>query len=120
MNTMVAIGKITKNGMLKVASPIQLTNLVPEFTAWNTAVAINRTNSNNIIVSWELVSIAPFIGTIYRAVSFDGGANWQVNPLNIQPIGVHRYLAIIEAFLPINLVIFGIYTPVIMMIQEIT
>ena len=60
MNVMVAIGKITKNGTLKVAPPIQLTNLAPGFMAWDTAVAINRKDEKNIVVSWELLDLYRF------------------------------------------------------------
>ena len=62
--------------------------------AWDTAVAINRTNKNNIVVSYGVIdNIAIRLGTAlpYRAVSFDGGKTWPINgPTNIQPTGTSR------------------------------
>lgn len=84
MNVMVALGKV-KDGKLKVGSPIQLTDLPPGTYAWDTAVAINRTNKKNIVVSYAVLN-AP--STPYRAVSFDGGKTWPYNgPMNIHPSG---------------------------------
>lgn len=87
MNMMVSIGKITSKGKLKIGSPIQLTDLAPGVMAWDTAVAINRTDKNNIVASWGLID--PIEGSIlFRAVSFDGGETWPENgPLNVQPAG---------------------------------
>ncbi len=85
LNVFVAIGEVEKNGKLKVGKPIQLTHLEPGLFVWDTAVAINRTNKKNIVVSWSLLN-AP--GGPHRAVSFDGGATWPINgPTNIQPTG---------------------------------
>src|SRR5579885_207175 len=50
LNVMVTVGKIRKNGKLKVRKPIQLTNFPVGLMAWDTAVAINRTNKKNIVV----------------------------------------------------------------------
>ncbi len=84
LNVMVAIGE-NKKGKLKIKDPIQLTDLPPGIYAWDTAVAINRTNKNNIVVSYSVLN-AP--STPYRAVSFDGGKTWPYNgPINIQPTG---------------------------------
>lgn len=85
LNCMVSIGKVDKEGKLKPGKPIQLTNLNPGVFAWDTAVAINRTNKKNIVVSYSVLN-AP--GTPFRAVSFDGGKTWPENgPLNIAPSG---------------------------------
>lgn len=87
MNVMVAIGHTNKKGKLKVADPIQLTNLEPGVMAWDTAVAINRTNKDNIIVSYGHVNNNTGENLLYRAVSFDGGKTWPENgPLNVQPL----------------------------------
>lgn len=82
MNVIVRTGKV-KNGKVTLNPPTQLTNLTSPNFAWDTAVAINRTDQNNIVVSWSLLN-GP--GTPYRAVSFDGGVTWPINgPTNIQP-----------------------------------
>lgn len=98
MNTMVAIGKV-KNGELKMHAQINLTNypdnvLTPTnqgIEAWTTSVAINRTNPNNIVVSWGKIdrSNSPNeIALPYRAVSFDGGKTWPINGLmDVPPTG---------------------------------
>lgn len=81
LNVMVAVGKISHEGKLKVEEPIQLTELPPGIFAWDTAVAINRTNKKNIVVSYSVLN-AP--GTPSRAVSFDGGKTWPYNgPLEL-------------------------------------
>lgn len=76
LNAMVAIGRTTKEGKLKVRAPIQITDLPPGTFAWDTAVAINRNNKDNIVVSYAINNApsAPFI-----AVSFDGGKTWPHN-----------------------------------------
>ena len=84
MNVMVAIGK-NIDGKLKVRPAVQLTDLPPGVFAWDTAVAINRTNKKNIVVSYAILN-AP--STPFRAVSFDGGKTWPYNgPMNVQPTG---------------------------------
>lgn len=84
LNVMVVTGQ-NKNGKLKLRKPFQLTDLPPGVFAWDTAVAINRTNKKNIVVSYS-VNNAP--STPYRAVSFDGGKTWPHNGLmNVQPSG---------------------------------
>ena len=58
--------------------------------AWDTAVAINRTDPKNIVVSYGVLdhNVSPDGAQAYRAVSFDGGLTWPQNgPLNIQPTG---------------------------------
>lgn len=88
LNLMVAIGKVGKNGKLKVRPPIQLTNLLPGQMVWDTAVAINRTNKKNIVVSWGLLDYVANQFPTYRAVSFDGGKTFLYNGItNIQPTG---------------------------------
>lgn len=89
VNVFVAIGSST-NGILSVGQPIQLSDLAPGLMAWDTAVAINRTNSNNIVVSYAVLdhSVSPSTSQTFRAVSFDGGKTWPLNgPTNIQPTG---------------------------------
>ena len=78
MNTMVAIGKIKKDGTLKVGKQVQLTNLPANVIAWDTAVAINRNNPDNIVVSYGVIDHTdPNIpAPTCRAVSFDGGKTW--------------------------------------------
>lgn len=81
LNVMVAFGKSDKSGRLKVGKPIQLTDLPPEVFAWDTAIAINRNDKNNIVVSYSILNEP---GTPYRAVSFDGGKTWPYNgPLEL-------------------------------------
>ncbi len=81
LNLFVAIGKIDSEGQLKVGKPVQLTNLPPYTIAWDTSIAINRLDKNNIVVSYGLipctaagVPIHPWLNC--RAVSFDGGKTW--------------------------------------------
>lgn len=84
MNVMVTVGK-QNHEKLKLKKPIQLTYLLPGEFAWDTAVAINRTNKDNIVVSYSIGN-APSVP--HRAVSFDGGKTWPYNGLmNIQPSG---------------------------------
>lgn len=89
INLMVAVGKKGKDGKLKVKRPIQLTDLPPEVGVWDTSVAINRTNKNNIVVSYGVINNVTLTAEMYRAVSFDGGKTWPENgPTNIQPTGL--------------------------------
>ena len=89
MDALVSIGGI-KDGKLKMGKPFNLTNYAAPNYAWDTAVAINRKDKNNIVVSWlqinSLLSF-PLGGAVCaRAVSYDGGLTWPVNgPTNIQP-----------------------------------
>ncbi len=74
LNVFVLVGRIDKKGRMKLGNPIQLTNLPPNSYAWDTSVAINRQDKNNIVVSYGFV-----VGTDSfncRAVSFDGGKSW--------------------------------------------
>ena len=57
LNVFVAIGKVKKNGEFKIRDPIQLTNLSPGFSVADTAIAINRLNKNNIIVSYGFIDV---------------------------------------------------------------
>lgn len=77
MNAMVCIGKV-KNGKLKMGDPVQLTNLPAGVIAWDTAVAINRNNPDNIVVSYGVIDyVDPDVAAPpCRAVSFDGGKTW--------------------------------------------
>lgn len=75
MNLAVSVGKVS-HGKLKMNAPIFLHQF--DRFVWDTSVAINRTNSNNIVVSWGIIDMeSPDNGQpeaiCYRAVSFDGG-----------------------------------------------
>jgi len=90
MDTFVAVGKINADRSLSIGSPINLTNFGPNIQSWDTAVAINRTNPDNIVVSYGVIDRSHTVHTeqTYRAVSFDGGKTWPINgPTNIQPTG---------------------------------
>lgn len=56
VNVMVRIGKM-KGRKLKLRKPIQLTDLPAGIFAWDTAVAINPTNKDNIVVSYAIGNI---------------------------------------------------------------
>jgi hypothetical protein len=80
----VAIGK-ERRGKVKVADPVRLTTLPTGVGAWDTAVAINRTNPDNIVVSFGQYDYNPGgIGTLNVCVSNDGGTTWS-SPINIDP-----------------------------------
>jgi hypothetical protein len=84
LNVMVSIGT-KKHGRMKIRKPFQLTDLPAGEFAWDTAVAINKTDKKNIVVSYAIGN-APSIPC--RAASFDGGKTWPHNgPINIQPTG---------------------------------
>ena len=77
LNSMVAVGKTSKDGKLKVRPQVQLTNLPPNVAAdFDHAVAINRQDPNNIIVSYVLIDYNTGNSLFCRAVSFDGGKTW--------------------------------------------
>lgn len=87
VNVMVRIGKM-KDQKFKLRKPIQLTDLPPGIFAWDTAVAINPTNKNSIVVSYAIGNVP---STPCRAVSFDRGKTWPAEfngPTNIQPTGL--------------------------------
>ncbi len=102
MNAMVAIGSVDANGRLQVGTPVQLTNFIPGFEAWDTAVAINRDDPNNVVVSYGILDHRAGVSphnhpTLARAVSFDGGKTWPAlydgitpetnnGPINVQPV----------------------------------
>lgn len=106
INLMVTTGKIDKHGKLKTRKPVQLTNLPVGFLLFDSGVAINRHNPDNIVVTYSIGNLfgakeTGVYGTICRAVSFDGGKTWPAPfdgtnslPLNgatnVQPTG---YLA---------------------------
>ena len=91
MHLAYAIGKV-KDGKLKMNKAKFLPTPV-NFFVWDTAIAINRKDSKNIVISYDLLDFnSPADGLpltqIYAAVSFDGGETWPINgPTNIQPIG---------------------------------
>jgi hypothetical protein len=90
MNVAVAIGKV-RHGKLQVKEPIFIHQ--EDNFAWDTSIAINRTNSKNIVVSWGLIEFTTppdslAVAKPWRAVSFDGGVTWPINGLmNVQPTG---------------------------------
>ena len=89
LNIWVRIGKM-KDGKLKLKKPIQLSNLPAGIMVWDTAVAINRTDKNNIVVSYGILNnnVSPTASFTFQAVSFDGGKTWPINgQTNIQPTG---------------------------------
>jgi hypothetical protein len=93
MNLAVAIGKV-KNGKLKMRDPMFIPTPFNHYV-WDTAIAINRKNKKNIVVSWLLIdnnspNNGQALSVVYRAVSNDGGKTWPINgPTNIQPTGVY-------------------------------
>lgn len=78
LNVMVAIGKIGKDNKVKISKPVQLTDLPPGVGAWDTSVTINRTDKNNIVVSYGVINHNdPTLPNMScRAVSLDGGKTW--------------------------------------------
>ncbi len=75
-NLFVAVGTINNDGTLSVGAPVQLTDFPAEVGIFDTAVAINRTNKNNIVVSYGVLNANTYINYVCRAVSFDGGKTW--------------------------------------------
>lgn len=97
-NLFVAIGTINNDGILSIGVPVRLTDFPAGFGIFDTAVTINRTNKNNIVVSYGLANYNVPFTSVCRAVSFDGGKTWpapfdgtNVVPFNgltnIQPTG---------------------------------
>jgi hypothetical protein len=76
MNLMVAVGTAEKNGNLIIGTPVQLTNFPANVMAWDTSVAINRNDPNNIVVSYGILDNNNFLFPAARVVSFDGGKTW--------------------------------------------
>ena len=91
MNLAYAIGKV-KDGKLKMHKAQFLPNPLNLFV-FDTAIAINRSNKKNIVISYLLIdSYSPSNGKplalVCAAVSFDGGKTWPINgPTNVQPTG---------------------------------
>lgn len=91
MDAIVVIGKV-KDGKFKYQKPFNLTNFGPNIQAWDTSVAINQTNSDNIVVSYGVIDRSHPVRTAipYRAVSLNGGKTWPAllnGPLNVLPTG---------------------------------
>ena len=91
MHLAYAIGTV-KNGELKMR-PAQFLPTPNNMFVWDTAIAINRSNKNNIVISYLLIDPnspgdgLPF-STICAAVSYDGGKTFPINgPTNVQPTG---------------------------------
>ena len=123
MNAFVAIGSINSDGTLTIGTPIQLSDFAPGIMAWDTAVAINRTNKNNIVVSYGVLNntASPHTYATYRAVSFDGGKTWPINgPTQYSTNGIPSCsLAIIVVLHLISLAIFGMELLIVMTILAI-
>ncbi len=91
MNVMVTLGTANSAGQAMIGKPINLTNFTTGgLQAWDTAVAINRTNSKNIVVSYLLINYNTGVALPYRAVSLDGGKTWKNGPMNVAPTGKPR------------------------------
>lgn len=90
MNCMVAVGEIS-DGKINVKYITQLTNLTQSYyQTFDNAVAINRQDPNNIVVSYGVGDASNFNGPLpgYRAISFDGGKTWPTeynSNLNLSP-----------------------------------
>jgi hypothetical protein len=100
METMVRTAQVALDGTLTLGPIVQLTNHYQEYIAtgyraqsWNTSVAINRTNDNNIVVSYGKISRKTGFPTLvlpWRAYTTNGGAtmaDWTVGILNTLPTG---------------------------------
>ena len=92
MNLAYAFGEV-KHEKLHM-NPAQFLPTPNTLYVWDTAVAINRTNPNNIVISYGLIDNnspgdgLPF-STVCAAVSFDGGQTWASNgATNVQPTGM--------------------------------
>ena len=90
MGIAVSVGKV-KDGKLKMRAPIFLSTPY-QFYVSDTAIAINRTDKKNIVVSYGLLNFNATPGEpesqCFRAVSFDGGKTWPLNGLTQhQPTG---------------------------------
>jgi len=91
MNLAYSIGEV-KNGKLKMHPATFLPTPAGLFV-WDTAIAINRTDPDNIVISYLIIDAnspgdgLPF-AILYAAVSNDGGKTWPINaPTNVQPTG---------------------------------
>lgn len=88
MDVMVVIGTQNTNGTLTVGKPINITKFTQAgLQAWDTAVAINRTNKNNIVVSYLLINYNTGTALPYRAYTTNGGSTWVNGPMNVPPSG---------------------------------
>jgi hypothetical protein len=92
MNLAYAIGTVEK-GKLKMGKAQFLPTPSNTFV-WDTTIAINRTDKNNIVISYLLIDPnspgdGKALATLNAAVSFDGGKTWPINgPTNVQPTGI--------------------------------
>ncbi len=88
MNVMVVIGKVGSNGTLTIGKPINITNFTGNgLQAWDTAIAINPTNSNNMVVSYLLINYNTGTALPYRAFTTNGGVTWTNGPMSVPPTG---------------------------------
>ncbi len=90
LNVMVAIGSISSSGTLTLGKPINITKFTSAgLQAWDTAIAINRSNTKNIVVSYLLINYNNGTALPYRAYTNDGGLTWINGPMNVPPTGLH-------------------------------
>lgn len=80
LNLFVIMGSRDCNGKIHIYKPVQLTNLPPFTLVWDTSIAINRTDKNNLCVSYGIIyydSSGNSLSSVNcRAVSFDSGKTW--------------------------------------------
>jgi hypothetical protein len=90
LNVMVCIGKISTNGVVSIGMPINITQFTgANLQAWDTAITINRTNTNNIVVSYLLINYNNGTAVPYRAYTTNGGLTWINGPMNVPPTGLY-------------------------------
>lgn len=84
LNAFVAVGTVNSDGTLTMGAPVQLTNFPqsttpPNIEAWDTSAAIDRSNPDNIVVSYAFFNVTDnsiIVSPPCRAVSTDGGKTW--------------------------------------------
>lgn len=86
MNLAYSIGHVSPDGELKMQSARFLPN-INNFFVWDTAIAINRTDPKNLVISYLLLDLTNYTAfATQAAVSFDGGITWPITgPTNLQP-----------------------------------
>lgn len=79
LNVFVVVGKVGSDGKLRLKKPVQLTDFPPGVYGWDTSVAINRKDKNNIVVTYAMTDTTNPNAEVLascRAVSFDCGKTW--------------------------------------------
>lgn len=74
-NVIVSIGQVI-NYKIKNIVKTQLTNYSNTIRPFDTAIAINRTNSDNLVASWGYVGLNALENKRLYSYSFDGGVTW--------------------------------------------